>query len=106
MLQMTVLVSITFVFGAVICFVRLLQTDVNPLFHQQSDKRMEWRCHSCRQWRFGIDGLAKALQLPASVRALQIENLEEIVCKEHVYQCCRMQHCEKTWVDEKKAESE
>lgn len=41
--------------------------------------------------QFSFDGPAKALQLPVTVRALQIGNPEEIICKEHVYQWCRIQ---------------
>lgn len=72
---------------ATICLARLPETDINPLFLQQTDKSMEWRCHTCTQRRgqFGFDGPAKALQLPVAVRALQIGNPEEIICKEHIY---------------------
>lgn len=39
----------------------------------------------------GFDGPAKALLLPVTVRAPQIGNPEEIICKEHVHQCCKIQ---------------
>lgn len=93
MLQMTVSTSITLMFEATLCFVRLPETDINPLFLLQTDKSMKWRCHTCRQWKgqFGFDGPAKALLLPVTVRTLQIGNPGEIICKEHVHRWCRIQ---------------
>ena len=41
--------------------------------------------------QLGFDGPAKALLLPVTVRALQIGNPEEIICKEHVHRWCRIQ---------------
>lgn len=67
---------------------------------------MEWRCHTFRQCRgqLGFDGPAKALLLPVTVRALQIGNPEEIICKEHVFWWCRIQPSQERG-DEKKPES-
>lgn len=93
MLQMTISTRIILMYKATLCFVRLHETDINPLFLLQTDKSMEWRCHTCRQWRgqLGFDSPAKALLLPVTVRALQIGNPEEIICKEHVHRWCRIQ---------------
>lgn len=101
--QMTVSTRITLMFEATLCFVRRRETDINPLFLPWTDKSMEWRCHTLRQCRgqFGFDGPAKALLLPVTVRALQIGNPEEIICEEHVYQCCRIQPSQRGEIREK-----
>lgn len=57
--------------------------------HFQAALRVGWWWWEGGQ--LGFDGPAKAPLPPVAVRALQIGNPEEIICKEHVYQWCGIQ---------------